>query len=127
LTRKRSDDRIALAGVKLQLRIGATVEERSNPQECEADLSFWGNFEAAAAADSIDKSIDYCQVLEEMQRIAGEQEYVLIETLAYKIARSILQKFPVNRVNVKLRKRPAVLGEQIGFVEIEVDEICGRD
>jgi 7,8-dihydroneopterin aldolase/epimerase/oxygenase len=108
--------------VKLHPRIGVALEERSNPQECEADLTIWGDFEAAATTDSIDKSIDYCRVLEEMHNIAGERDYVLIETLVYRIARSILEKFPINRVKISLRKRPASLHNQIDFVEIEVEE-----
>jgi 7,8-dihydroneopterin aldolase/epimerase/oxygenase len=111
-----------LAGVRIYPRIGTTPEERSNPQECEVDLTIWCNFEAAAATDSIDNSIDYCRILEEVQGIARAREYALVETLGYGISRTILQKFPVNRVNVKLRKQPAVLLDQIEFIEIEVEE-----
>jgi 7,8-dihydroneopterin aldolase/epimerase/oxygenase len=122
LAHKGSEDRITLSGVKLHPRVGATPEERSSPQECEADLTFWGDFQIAAASDSLDKSIDYCRVLDEMLRVVNAQEYVLVETLAYRLARSILRKFPANRVNIKLRKRPASLRSQIDFVEIEVEE-----
>jgi 7,8-dihydroneopterin aldolase/epimerase/oxygenase len=122
LARKIRDDRITLVGVRIYPHIGTTPEERSNPQECEVDLTIWGNFRAAAATDSLDKSIDYCRVLEEVQEIAGAREYALVETLGYKISHSILQKFPVNRVNVKLRKRPAILLDQIEYIEMEVEE-----
>jgi 7,8-dihydroneopterin aldolase/epimerase/oxygenase len=122
LTRKSRDDRITLAGVKIHPRIGVTPEERSNPQECEADLTIWGDFEAAAATDSIDKSVDYCRVLDEARTVVEAQEYVLVETLAYRIARTLLQKFPITRINVRIRKRPAVLIDKIDFVEVEVEE-----
>jgi 7,8-dihydroneopterin aldolase/epimerase/oxygenase len=122
LALKHSDDRITLANVKLYPCIGTTPEERSKPQECEADLTIWASLEAAAASDSIDDAIDYCLVLDEVQRIAAAQEYVLVETLAYRIVRSVLQKFPVERANVKLRKRPAALRDRIDFIEIEVEE-----
>jgi dihydroneopterin aldolase len=116
------DDRITLAGVKLQPRIGITGEERKVPQECEAELTVWSSFEAAASTDSIDASIDYCRLLEAAQEIAGACEYNLVETLAYRITRKILQDFPVNRVRVKVRKRPADLRDKIDFVEVEVEE-----
>jgi dihydroneopterin aldolase len=106
----------------LHPHIGTTHEERSDPQECEADLTIWGDFEAAAATDSLAGSVDYCRMLEEARAASCSQEYVLVETLAYKIARALLQKFPVNRVQVKIRKRPAILRDQIQFVEIEVEE-----
>ena len=122
MARKTRDDRITLAGVRIFPRIGTTPEERSNPQECELDLTIWGNFESAADADSLDKSIDYCRVLEEVQKIAGASEYALVESLGYSISRTILLKFSANRVNVQLRKRPVVLLDQIEYIEIEVEE-----
>jgi 7,8-dihydroneopterin aldolase/epimerase/oxygenase len=122
LAHKSSQDQITLVGVKLHPRIGTTPEERSVPQECHADLTLWGDFEAAAATDELDQSIDYCKVLLKAQETAGEREYSLLETLAYKIVRAVLQGFPVNRVRIRLRKRPAVLMGQIEHVEVEIEE-----
>ena len=122
MSHKASQDQITLAGVKLRTHIGTSPEERRDPQECQADLTLWGDFEAAAATDSLDKSIDYCQVLSKMQETANAREYQLLETLAYKIVRAVLQSFPVNRVRVKLRKRPPILLDQIGHVEVEIEE-----
>ena len=115
-------DRITLAGIRIFPRIGTTPEERSSPQECQADLILWGDFEAAATTDSLDRSVDYARVLMTVQQIAAAQEYNLVETLAYRIARKVLQSYPVSRACVKLRKRPASLREQIDFVEVEVEE-----
>ena len=122
MVRKTWEDQITLAGVKIHPRIGTSPEERNAPQECQADLTLWGDFEAAAATDSLDKSIDYCQVLSMVQQTAGEREYSLLETLAYRIVRNVLQGFPVSRARVKLRKRPASLLGEIDFVEVEIEE-----
>jgi dihydroneopterin aldolase len=119
---KICQDQITLAGIKLYPRIGTTAEERQRPQECLADLTLWGDFQAAAATDALEKSIDYCQVLRTAQDTAKASDYNLVETLAYRIARSVLQDFPVNRVKIKLRKRPASLQGQIDFVEVEIEE-----
>jgi len=118
----RRQDRITLAGVKIFPRIGTTVEERAEPQECEADLILWGDFEAAAATDSLEKSVDYCRVLSLLQQTAGAQEYNLVETLVYRIVRTILQSFPADRVRVRVRKRPASLTGQLDFVEVEIED-----
>lgn len=122
MVRKTREDRITLAGIKLHPHIGTTPEERLNPQECQADLTIWGDFEGAASLDSLDGSIDYCQVLATAQRTAGSCEYNLLETLAYGIVRAVLQGFPISRARIKLRKRPAVLRGEIDFVEVEVEE-----
>ena len=118
----RRQDQITLAGVKIFPRIGTTVEERASAQECSADLIIWGDFEAAASTDSLDKSVDYSRVLSVVQETANAHEYNLVETLAYKIVRSVLQTFPVNRVRIKLRKRPVSLLDQIDYIEVEIEE-----
>jgi len=119
---KICQDQITLAGIKLYPRIGTTAEEKQRPQECQADLTLWGDFEAAAATDALEKSIDYCKVLRTAQDTAGASDYNLVETLAYRIARSVLQIFPVSRVKIRVRKRPAALRGQIDFVEVEIEE-----
>jgi 7,8-dihydroneopterin aldolase/epimerase/oxygenase len=122
LKRKKRDDSITLAGIRMYPRIGATPQERSNPQECEADLTVWNNFEGAASRDSLESSVDYSRLLADTRKIAATGEYSLVETLAYRIVRNTLQSFPVSRVRVKIRKRPASLRGQIDYVEIEVEE-----
>jgi 7,8-dihydroneopterin aldolase/epimerase/oxygenase len=120
--RRMSEDRMTLAGVKIYPHIGVTSEERSKPQECHLDLTLWGSFEAAAATDALDQSIDYCQVLSAVQKTAECREYCLLETLAYAIVRGVLQSFPIDRARVKLRKRPTSLLKEIDYIEVEVEE-----
>jgi dihydroneopterin aldolase len=122
MVRKTRDDSITLSRIKIRTRIGTTAEERQAPQECEADLTVWANCEAAAATDSLDRSVDYCRILENVRQIAAEREYNLIETLAYAIVRSTLQKFGISRARIRLRKRPAGLLGHIDHVEVEVEE-----
>ncbi|MBN2318210.1 MAG: dihydroneopterin aldolase [Acidobacteria bacterium] len=122
MKRNKRDDSITLAGIRINPRIGVTLQERSSPQECEADLTIWDNFEGAASQDSLESSIDYSRLLALTREIASTGEYSLVETLAYKIVRNTLQSFPVSRVRVKIRKRPASLQGQINYVEVEVEE-----
>jgi 7,8-dihydroneopterin aldolase/epimerase/oxygenase len=122
MVRQVFKDRMTLAGIKLYPHIGITAKERSMPQECQADLSVWANFKAAAETDDLNQSFDYCHILTTIQKVAGIHEYRLLETLAYKIARSVLQEFPVARVRVQLRKKPSELLEDLAFVEVEVEE-----
>jgi dihydroneopterin aldolase len=111
-----------MAGIKLQPRIGVTPEERRLPQPCLTDVTLWGDFEAAASTDELDKALDYSRVLNVVLETAHSREYNLIETLAYEIARRVLRSFPADRVGVKVRKQPASLAEKMEFVEVEVEE-----
>ena len=118
---KRSDG-LKLAGIKIFPRIGVTPEERAVSQECQADVVISGDWSAAAASDDLAGSIDYCLILEKVREVAASREYVLLETLAFAIMRKVLADFPVESVNVKVRKRPAVLRGLLDFVEVEVEE-----
>jgi 7,8-dihydroneopterin aldolase/epimerase/oxygenase len=114
-------DSIMLSGVKIYPRIGVTAEERISPQECQADLMVWSDFKSAAEKDSLDQSIDYCQIVTAIQEIALAREYQLLETLAYAIIQKVLLNFPVLRTRVKIRKRPAILADKLDYVEVEVE------
>jgi 7,8-dihydroneopterin aldolase/epimerase/oxygenase len=118
---KKHADRIMLSGVKIYPCIGVTAEERASPQECSADLMVWGDFKAAAETDSLNQSIDYCQMVDAVQETASAREYQLLETLAYAIIQKVLLNFPVLRTRVKIRKRPAILVEKLDYVEVEIE------
>jgi len=116
------EDRITLSGVKLLPRIGVTPGERRMPQPCDADVTLWGDFEAAAATDSLDKALDYTNVLVKVVETAHAREYNLLETLAYTISRAVLQSFPARKVSIRVRKRPANLMDKLDFIEVEVEQ-----
>lgn len=119
---KSRQDRVAIAGARIRPRLGVTPGERRFPQACSADVTIWGNFEAAASTDSLSKALDYSKILAKVLDVAHGREYNLLETLAYKIARAVLEAFPADRVNVKVRKQPASLMEKIDYVEVEVEQ-----
>ncbi len=117
----KSLDKLTLAGVKLRPRIGVSPDEKRFPQPCQADVVLWGDFEAAAAADSLERAINYSRVLATVLETAHARKYNLLETLAYRIARALLEAYPADRVRVRLRKRPASLMAKLDFVEVEVE------
>jgi dihydroneopterin aldolase len=116
------EDRITLAGIKIRPRIGVTPGERRLPQPCQADIIIFGDFEAAASTDSLDRAINYSRVLSTVLEATNAREYNLLETLAYSLGRAILQAFPARRVVVRVRKRPMSLVEKLDFIEVEVEQ-----
>ena len=118
----RRPDKLKLSGIKIFPHIGVTPEERAHAQECQVDVVISGDFSAAAAADDITRSMDYCLILEKVRAAAAVREYALLETLAGAITQSVLNNFPVGSVKVSVRKQPAVLRGLLDFVEIEMEE-----
>jgi 7,8-dihydroneopterin aldolase/epimerase/oxygenase len=119
---KRPQDRLVLVGIKLRPRLGVTPGERRFPQSCSADLIIWGDFEAAAATDDLSAALDYSKILAKVLDVAHQREYNLLETLAYRLGRAVLESFPAHRITVKVRKQPASLIEKLDHVEVEVEQ-----
>jgi dihydroneopterin aldolase len=119
---KSRQDRLTLVGVRLQPRLGVTPGERRFPQACVADISVWGDFEAAASTDELADALDYSRILAKVVEAAHTREYNLLEALAYRLARTVLEAFPAHRVNVKVSKHPATMIDKLDHVEVEVDE-----
>jgi dihydroneopterin aldolase len=118
----KKTDRLMLANIRLMPRIGVTPGERRQPQLCQADVTVYGDFEAAATSDELDKALNYSLIHERVIETAHAREYNLLEALAYRIARDIRSAFPATKVNVRLRKRPASLSDKLDFIEVEVEE-----
>ncbi len=122
LAPRTRSDRITIAGVKIWPRIGVTPGERRQAQACEVDVTLRGDFEAAATSDSLGRAIDYSKVIATVLEIGGKGEYNLVETLAYRIARGVLESCPAQSVSVRLRKRPQSLAGKVDYIEVEVEE-----
>lgn len=122
MNRRSHTAKIVLAGIQIKACIGANASERSTPQDCDADVVVWGDFEAAAFTDDLSKAIDYTKILEKVLETAGCRKYCLLETLAQSITRALLQSFPVSKVAVKIRKRPAALADKLDYVQVELEE-----
>ena len=119
---KARQDKLALVGIRLQSRLGVTADERRVPQTCVTDITVWGDFEAAAATDDIQDALDYTRILGKAIDVAQQREYNLLETLAYRLARMLLEAFPVERVHVKVRKQPAALMGHLDHIEVEIEQ-----
>jgi len=119
---KSRQDRLTLVGIRLQPRLGVTPGERRFPQSCVADITVWGDFESAASTDELADALDYSKILAKVVQSAQMREYNLLETLAYRLAREVLEAFPAHRVSVKVRKYPATMTDRLDHVEVEVDE-----
>jgi len=67
-------------------------------------ISFWPYRQTRDLADKIDQAVNYSAVAEETKSFVRDQSVNLIETLADRLARHLLQTFPIQKVVVELRK-----------------------
>jgi dihydroneopterin aldolase len=98
---------------------GVMQEEHRIGGRYEVDVSMELDFEAAAARDDLDQTVDYEQVYRMVQEIVTQNRFYLIERLAYLIARRVQETFAgVASVEVTVRKPNPPVGGPCDRAEV---------
>ena len=104
----RADDHIFLLGLECQCVIGFIDWERRVKQTVVLDLEFPADCARAAASDSVVDTVDYKSVAKRVLAFVGESQCLLIETLAHRLALTLLAEFPLEWVKIALNKPGAI-------------------
>lgn len=97
-------DTITLADLEVWYRVGVPDEERARPQRLTLTVQMDGDFQAAAASDDLQSTINYFAVAQELTQLGEGRSWKLIETLAVEIAERILRNYRPTTVTVEVRK-----------------------
>lgn len=100
-------DKIIAKGLYFSGCHGILPAEKAKPQPFIVDLELWLDLKPAANNDDISLTVNYDQVFHEVGRIVEERSFNLIETLAETIAEQILEKYPVEAVEIAVYKPQA--------------------
>jgi dihydroneopterin aldolase len=100
---------------------GAITDEQILGGKYEVDADLYADLSGVRKQDDLQHTIDYTKVYETIRSSVLGKKYTLIETLAYAMADSIIEKFPnVDHVTVRVRKPHAPIKGVIDYVEAEV-------
>ena len=84
---------------------GVMQEEHRIGGRYEVDVSMDLDFEEAAREDNLAKTVDYERIYQLVERIVTNNNFYLIERLAYLIGQDVLRAYPaVQAVEVAVRK-----------------------
>jgi 7,8-dihydroneopterin aldolase/epimerase/oxygenase len=107
---------IELHGLELYGYHGVLAEEKENGQrfwyDVELEVGEWG------ASDRIEEAVDYRLVVDAVREV-NEKRFELLEALASTVAETLIDRFAVARVRVRVRKRPADLPVEYSAVTAE--------
>lgn len=103
-------DVILLEGIQVPAALGVTAAERRMRRPVRLDLEIARDLRAAGRSDSIRQTIHYKRVFEVVEDVAGNQQHKLVEALADRIARAVLEKFDADAVTVCVRKPTPIAG-----------------
>lgn len=97
--------------------------ERTNGGLFEIDAELTCDLLEAEVEDDLKKTVDYEKVYAFIKEVTAGKKFYLIESLASRICRSIIENFTVvQKVTVKVRKPSPPLGGVVEFVEVEHTE-----
>ena len=111
-------DKIFLEGLEVRCRIGIFGWERKIRQKVAIDLEFPADTRKAAKKDRIGDAVDYKRIAKHTFAFVRKSEFYLIETLAERLAGSLLKAFSLPEVRVRVSKPGAIRGAKTAAVEI---------
>jgi dihydroneopterin aldolase len=99
---------------------GVHEEERRLGGDYEVDLELRFDFREAASCDDLSKTVDYSRAYGIVREEMTGRNAALIETLAYAIATTLMEEFPLLAgVTATIRKLRLPLGGPCGHAEAE--------
>ena len=97
-------DSIVIRDLRIEVLIGIHRREQHMPQVVSIDLDIGLPGEAVFASDRVADTIDYEQVTLRIKALAGTGHFRLVETLAERIARLLLDDFGAPWAKVSVAK-----------------------
>jgi dihydroneopterin aldolase len=108
--------RIELVGLELFGYHGVLAEEKENGQQFWFDLELevgeWGT------NDRIEDAVDYRLIVDAVREV-NERRFELLEALASSVAETLIDRFALAKVKVRVRKRPAGIPVEYSAVTAE--------
>lgn len=98
-------DWILVDGLEFETIIGIHPDERINPQPLIIDLRLGvTTIGEAVSTESIDATVDYQRVCETVMALVHEGAFQLVETLAERVVAELFDRFPLERILMRVRK-----------------------
>ena len=101
-------DIVYIRELKIQTVIGILDWERAIKQSVVLDLEMASDIRKAATSENIEDALDYSAVADRITRFVEGSEFLLVETMAEKIAAIVLEEFNVPWLRLRLSKPAAV-------------------
>jgi dihydroneopterin aldolase len=101
-------DTIFLQDLKVETVVGIWDWERKIRQTVSIDIEMAADVVKAAETDNIEGTLNYKAVAKRVQQFVGDSEYQLIETLAEKLAETILSEFDIPWIQLRVSKPGAI-------------------
>ncbi len=113
-------DVIRLHGLSFYGYHGNSAAEKETGRMFEIDCELEIDLAEAGHSDQLKDTIDYSAVYATIKDIAVNKSFALLEGLASELTTLLLDKFPVYRVTLKVRKLHPPIDGNIKYIEVEI-------
>ena len=108
--------RIQIRGIELRGFHGVLEHERAEGQRFLFDLEL--EVGEAGVSDRIEDAVDYREVVACVREVSDGRAYRLLEALATALADALLERFALERVEVRVRKPDVVLELPVEYAAV---------
>lgn len=115
----RAGDKIFLRGLEVECIIGFIDWERRVKQRVQIDLELPVDCTRAAQSDDVVDTLDYKSVAKRVIAFVEASQFMLVETMAHRMAMLILEEFGIEWVRISINKPGAIRGSRDVGVAIE--------
>ena len=112
-------DKVFIRGLKIDTVIGIYDWERRVHQGVVLDIEMAADIARPAASGNIADALDYHAISERLKQFVGEQQFLLVETLAEQCAQLLMSEFGVPWLRLRLAKPTAIPAALEVGVDIE--------
>lgn len=100
---------------------GISESEKSLGGKFEVDLDLYRDLKKAGESDNLKDTLDYEKIYKTVSNCTKQNKFYLIEKLAERIAKSVLLKYKVEKLVVRVRKPHAPVKGVLDTVEVELE------
>ena len=116
---KRAEDKIFLRGLEVECIIGFIDWERRIKQRVQIDIEMPVDCAKAAKSDDVVDTLDYKRVAKRVIAFVEASEFMLVETMAHRMAMTVLEEFGLEWIRISVNKPGAIRGSRDVGVAIE--------
>ena len=118
-------DSVFLEKCSFQTIIGINEKERAEKQELLIDLQLYFDIRESAQTNNLEKTANYLEVYQVVKKFIESKEHILVESVAESIAKLILNRFPVNKVKVRISKPKPAKERNSAYFGVQIERnVC---
>jgi dihydroneopterin aldolase len=113
--------KIEIKDLGFECILGTLPFERVRPQPIVLNISLELDFSKAAISESIECTVNYAALAEEIRQFVCNSKFQLLETLVLKTSKFLLEHYPrIQSVSLHVEKPEAIPGARAAAAEIQV-------